>query len=109
MAAAARPQLRGLLKGQLVRHVATVTILSVITVGLTKHFLKDARIKAYEEFYKWEQSMKDRVLVWKVSVVLCSTTIIIISEISFYVLSFLLLENVPVMLPIILVMCSMIL
>lgn len=52
MASAARPQLRGLLKGQLVRHVATVTILSVITVGLTKHFLKDARLKAYEEFYK---------------------------------------------------------
>lgn len=59
MASAARPQLRGLLKGQLLRHVATVSVLSVITVGLTKHFLKDARIKAYEEFYKTYDADKD--------------------------------------------------
>lgn len=59
MAAAGRPQLRGLLKGQLLRHVIAVSGLSVITVGLAKHFLKDARIKAYEDFYKNYDAEKD--------------------------------------------------
>lgn len=52
MSAAARPQLRGLLKGQLVRNVAVAAVLTTINVVLVKVFIKDARIKRYEEFYK---------------------------------------------------------
>lgn len=52
MSAAARPQLRGLLKGQLVRNVAIAAVLTTINVVLVKVFVKDARIKKYEEFYK---------------------------------------------------------
>jgi len=50
--AAARPQLRGLLAIALKRQVIVCTGLSVVSVLLVKHFVKDARLKRYEEFFK---------------------------------------------------------
>jgi len=50
--AAARPQMRGLLASALRKQVMICGGLSVLAVVLTKHFVKDARLKRYEEFYK---------------------------------------------------------
>jgi len=50
--AAVRPQLRGLLASNLKKHVVVCTGLTLAAVFLTKHFVHDARLKTYEEFYK---------------------------------------------------------
>jgi len=50
--ASAAPQMRGLLASQLKREVVVAGVLSLGAVILTKVFVKDARLKRYEEFYK---------------------------------------------------------
>jgi len=57
--AAARPQLRGLLATSLKRQVAVCAGLSLVAVICTKVFVKDARIKRYEEFYKTYDADKE--------------------------------------------------
>jgi len=44
--------MRGLLASALKKQVMICGGLSVLAVVLTKHFVKDARLKRYEEFYK---------------------------------------------------------
>jgi len=55
----AKPQLRGLLASQLKGQVIVAAGLGVISVILVKVFLKDARLKRYEEFYKSYDAEKD--------------------------------------------------
>jgi cytochrome c oxidase subunit 6c len=57
--AAVRPQLRGLLKSNLQKHVVACALLCFTTVGCFKVFVKDARMKKYEEFYKHYDAQKD--------------------------------------------------
>jgi len=57
--AAVRPQLRGFLASALKQQVVIAAGLSVVAVVLTKVFLKDARLKRYEEFYKNYDAEKD--------------------------------------------------
>jgi len=57
--AAARPQLRGLLASSLKQQVVICAGLSLVAVIATKHFVKDARIKRYEEHYKTYDADKE--------------------------------------------------
>jgi len=57
--AAAKPQLRGLLASNLKRQVIVAAVLGVGSVIAVKHFVKDARLKRYEEFYKNYDAEKD--------------------------------------------------
>jgi len=57
--ATSKPQLRGLLASSLKTQVIVATGLGLGSVFLVKHFLKDARLKRYEEFYKNYDAEKD--------------------------------------------------
>jgi cytochrome c oxidase subunit 6c len=57
--AAAKPQLRGLLASSLKTQVIVASVLGIGSVVLVKHFVKDARLKRYEEFYKHYDVEKD--------------------------------------------------
>jgi len=53
MAAAARPQLRGLLAQSTKVHAIGMAVFATVNVLLFKYFVRDARIKKYEDFYKY--------------------------------------------------------
>ena len=57
--ASSAPQLRGLLGTSLKKQVVVAGVLSLAAVILTKVFVKDARLKKYEEFYKNYDAEKD--------------------------------------------------
>jgi len=49
----AAPQLRGLLLSSTKKHTIGFIVAATVTVLCVKHFVRDARIKKYEEFYKY--------------------------------------------------------
>jgi len=53
------PQLRGLLASSLKKHVIICSALGLSSAALVKVFVKDARLKRYEEFYKHYDAEKD--------------------------------------------------
>jgi cytochrome c oxidase subunit 6c len=57
--ATARPLLRGLLANSLKRHVVVCFAFGITSAACVKFFVKDARIKRYEEFYKHYDADKD--------------------------------------------------
>jgi len=57
--ATAKPQLRGLLASSLKKQVVIAGVLGVVSVLAVKHFVQDARLKRYEEFYKHYDAEKD--------------------------------------------------
>jgi len=69
--ATARPQLRGLLSSALKRQVVICGGLSLVAVILTKVFVKDARLKRYEEFYKTYDAEKEFVRMRDTGVFRC--------------------------------------
>ena len=49
----AAPQLRGLLATSTKRHAIICSVITCVSVLVVKHYVHDARIKRYEEFYKY--------------------------------------------------------